>query len=562
MHPAMAGPHARVLILGGGDGLAAREVLRHPGVRRVDLVELDPAVVDLARRDPGLTTLNDRAYGDRRLHPVTADAFDWLRSARTGTGARPGGGYDVVIADLPHPGITSSTKLYSEEFFGLAARVLAPGGRIAVHSGSPVDRPKTFWTVDATLRAAGLVTTPYSASGTGGAFAFGPDRAPRDHPKAPDWGFLLAGRERPPLTLAPPVTAGPRSLSTRPPCAPAAWPPRPPGCRTCRPPPSATRATRTEPPEPGGDRAPEPFRRRRRGYRTASAWVGSAGMEHEVFVPVPAEALRAALRAPATAVRGVPGLQLDPAAEGGAGGAASALTGRLRLRLDGRTITYRGTLRLTTEADGAYVFEVEGGEARGTGHGRATVRLRLTPAEGGTRVVLEVRSRVEGRGARLDPVAAERGVRALLTQAVEALAGDAGGQAGASGQGPSDAGEGTGEDAGALLDTPGGGTPAAGPDVAGKDERPGGQDRPEDGARAEEPEDETAEDGPKPHTPAASPTTTRSPPRNWRPPSTAGTAPRTRTSSTRTRSTSTRRSRRSSRSPTSSPPRPPTPGAR
>ncbi|MEV4909190.1 hypothetical protein AB0N46_31640, partial [Streptomyces albidoflavus] len=109
-------------------------------------------------------------------------------------------------------------------------------------------------------------------------------------------------------------------------------------------------------------------------------------MEHEVFVPVPAEALRVALRAPATAVRGVPGLQLDPAADGGAEGAAGALTGRLRLRLDGRTITYRGTLRLTTEADGTHVFEVEGGEARGTGHGRATVRLRLTPAEGGTRV--------------------------------------------------------------------------------------------------------------------------------------------------------------------------------
>ncbi|MFD8124379.1 hypothetical protein ACFV3T_25510, partial [Streptomyces albidoflavus] len=126
-----------------------------------------------------------------------------------GAPPRPGGGYDVVIADLPHPGITSSTKLYSEEFFGLAARVLAPGGRIAVHSGSPAERPKTFWTVDATLRAAGLVTTPYSASGTDGAFAFGPDRAPRDHPKAPDWGFLLAGRERPPLTLAPPGDGGP-----------------------------------------------------------------------------------------------------------------------------------------------------------------------------------------------------------------------------------------------------------------------------------------------------------------------------------------------------------------
>ncbi|MGW4373030.1 SRPBCC family protein [Streptomyces albidoflavus] len=224
-------------------------------------------------------------------------------------------------------------------------------------------------------------------------------------------------------------------------------------------------------------------------------------MEHEVFVPVPAEALRAALRAPATAVRGVPGLQLDPAADGGADGAASALTGRLRLRLDGRTITYRGTLRLTTEADGTYVFEVEGGEARGTGHGRATVRLRLTPAEGGTRALLEVRSRVEGRGARLDQAAAERGVRALLTQAVQALAGDAGEQGGASGQRPA----GAGGDAGALLDAPVGGTPAAGPDTAGEGERPGSQDQPEGEARAEEPEeseDETADDGPKPQGPA------------------------------------------------------------
>ncbi|MFE7670769.1 SRPBCC family protein [Streptomyces albidoflavus] len=223
-------------------------------------------------------------------------------------------------------------------------------------------------------------------------------------------------------------------------------------------------------------------------------------MEHEVFVPVPAEALRAALRAPATAVRGVPGLQLDPAADGGADGAASALTGRLRLRLDGRTITYRGTLRLTTEADGTYVFEVEGGEARGTGHGRATVRLRLTPAEGGTRALLEVRSRVEGRGARLDPAAAERGVRALLTQAVQALAGDAGEQGGASGQGPA----GAGGAAGALLDAPVGGTPAAGPDAAGEGERAGDQDQPGDQNRpeSEESEDETADDGPKPQGPA------------------------------------------------------------
>ncbi|MFD9147144.1 hypothetical protein ACFWDF_07735 [Streptomyces diastaticus] len=215
-------------------------------------------------------------------------------------------------------------------------------------------------------------------------------------------------------------------------------------------------------------------------------------MEHEVFVPVPAEALRAALRAPATAVRGVPGLHPEPAADGDAKtarGAGSALAGRLRLRLDGRTITYRGTLRLTTDADGTYVFEAEGDEARGTGHGQATVRLRLVPAEGGTRVGLDVRARVEGRGARLDPSAAERGVRALLTQAVEALAGETGRPGAGSGQGAS----GAGGDAAVLPDSPAGGAPAAGPEAAGHGERadePGTEEAADAASAAPTPDDE------------------------------------------------------------------------
>ncbi|MFD5184764.1 hypothetical protein ACFWMQ_19570 [Streptomyces sp. NPDC058372] len=213
-------------------------------------------------------------------------------------------------------------------------------------------------------------------------------------------------------------------------------------------------------------------------------------MEHEVFVPVSAEALRAALRAPATAVRGVPGLQLDPAPGGGAGaegprpegagqplgaaraegpsaeapadgaGAGSALSGRLRLRLAGRTITYRGALRLTTAADGTYTFHAEGGEVRGTGQGQATVRLRLTPAEGGTLVALDTRARVDGRGARLDEAAVERGMRALLTQAVEALAAYAEQPGGQPGSGP--AGEGGSGGAAALQEAPAGESPASG----------------------------------------------------------------------------------------------------
>ncbi|WP_406475315.1 polyamine aminopropyltransferase [Streptomyces sp. NBC_01615] len=196
VHPAMNGPHARVLILGGGDGLAAREVLRYPGVRSVDVVELDAGVVRLARRDRALSALNGHAYDDARVHVMNADAFRWLRGAPST--------YDVVISDLPDPGITASTKLYTQEFYGLAYRVLAPDGRLAVHAGPVTCRPRVFWTVDTTMRAAGLRTTPYRVGGRESGFAAGPDRTAGGASKAPgDWGFILASRTGVPLSLAP-----------------------------------------------------------------------------------------------------------------------------------------------------------------------------------------------------------------------------------------------------------------------------------------------------------------------------------------------------------------------
>ncbi|MYZ37663.1 MULTISPECIES: polyamine aminopropyltransferase [unclassified Streptomyces] len=196
VHPAMRGPHAHVLILGGGDGLAAREVLRYGSVRAVTVVELDPGVARLARTDPALAALNGHAYDDSRLRAVYADAFTWLREAPERT-------YDVVISDLPNPGITASTKLYSEEFYGLATRVLTDRGRLAVHAGSPTSQPRTYWTVDATLRAAGFGTTPYSATGPPTGFTAGPDRVKDGTPALSDWGFELAELgSRPQLGLA------------------------------------------------------------------------------------------------------------------------------------------------------------------------------------------------------------------------------------------------------------------------------------------------------------------------------------------------------------------------
>lgn len=227
VHPAMTGPHRRVLVLGGGDGLAVREVLRYGGVGSVTVVEIDAEVVRLARTDPGLTALNAHAYRDPRVRVVTADAFDWLRRADGGGGAYDSAGgpasltpgaYDVVVCDLPDPGITPSTKLYSQEFYGLVERALAPGGRLAVHAGTLSARPRAYWTVEATVRSVGLRTAPYTVGrqppGSSGGPDRTPDRAPGGAAAAPqDWGFVLAGRT--PVRLGLPGH-GPRPRSLTP----------------------------------------------------------------------------------------------------------------------------------------------------------------------------------------------------------------------------------------------------------------------------------------------------------------------------------------------------------
>ncbi|KAA6220936.1 spermidine synthase [Streptomyces albofaciens JCM 4342] len=210
VHPAMSvGPHRRVLVLGGGDGLAAREVLRYPGVASVTVVEPDPGVIRLARTDPGLSALNRHALDDPRVRIVPGDVFEWLRR---GGATRDGGPYDVIVADLPDPGSQASTKLYSQEFYGLTARALAEDGRLAVHAGEPLVRPRSYWTVDATVRAAGLSTAPYRIPGrtTGRNDAAKRSCAPAPHGTgrtACGWGFVLAARRTPRLDLAPDTPA-------------------------------------------------------------------------------------------------------------------------------------------------------------------------------------------------------------------------------------------------------------------------------------------------------------------------------------------------------------------
>ncbi len=200
VHPAMAGgPDARVLLLGGGDGLALREVLRHRGVRAVRLVDGDPALPRLARTDPGLAALGKRSLDDPRVRSVAADPLAWLRGAGA-SGA--GGPYDVVLADLPAPADGGPVKFHSQEFYGLAARLLSPGGRIAVRAGSDLDG---LWRIESGLRTAGLRTAPYAVPGSATA-------ACRPGPPDGTQNFLLAADTQPPLTLAPDAPP-PRALT-------------------------------------------------------------------------------------------------------------------------------------------------------------------------------------------------------------------------------------------------------------------------------------------------------------------------------------------------------------
>lgn len=181
VHPALAGDRDEVLVLGGGDGLAVREILRYPDVQGVTVVDLDPAVTDLASTMPELLKLNFDSLNDERVEVINADAFSWLREHSEQ--------YDVIIVDLPDPDQTAITKLYSVEFYGIVKAHLAPGGRMAVQGGSPYFAPKSYWCISASLQAAGLSTTPYHV----------------DVPSFGDWGFFLATAEgTPPLTLQAP----------------------------------------------------------------------------------------------------------------------------------------------------------------------------------------------------------------------------------------------------------------------------------------------------------------------------------------------------------------------
>jgi len=173
VHPALATLPAarRVLVLGGGDGLAVREILRYPQVESVTLVDLDPEMTRLFAAVPLLRALNGDALASPRVKVVNADAFKWLEQSTEH--------FDLVVADFPDPSNYSLGKLYTNAFYQMLERRLSARGIAVVQATSPLYARRSFWCVVTTIEAAGLKATPYHAL----------------VPSFGEWGYVIASRE-------------------------------------------------------------------------------------------------------------------------------------------------------------------------------------------------------------------------------------------------------------------------------------------------------------------------------------------------------------------------------
>ena len=212
VHPAMSafGAPRRVAVLGGGDGMAVREILKYPSVESVTLVELDPNMTGLFSNDPAMSRLNAGSLRSPKLHIVNTDAFQWLQNGEDMSsdgppqGAKdPSGGseprkagsvgafdtFDVIVVDFPDPTNFSIGKLYTNSFYSLLAQRLSASGYAVIQTTSPLVARQSFWTAATTIESVGLRATPYHTN----------------VPSFGEWGYIIASH-RPwhlPTTLPP-----------------------------------------------------------------------------------------------------------------------------------------------------------------------------------------------------------------------------------------------------------------------------------------------------------------------------------------------------------------------
>jgi spermidine synthase len=185
VHPVMSlhGAPKKVAVLGGGDGMAVREILKYPGVESVTLVELDPVMTQIFSQQPALRRLNADALRSPKVRIVNADAFKWLETTSEI--------FDVVIVDFPDPTNFSIGKLYTNSFYALLDRHLAASGYAVIQTTSPLVARRSFWTVVNTIESVGMQAGPYHAN----------------VPSFGEWGFIVASR-RPFGPVIPSAAAG------------------------------------------------------------------------------------------------------------------------------------------------------------------------------------------------------------------------------------------------------------------------------------------------------------------------------------------------------------------
>ena len=180
VHPVMSLVKAaeNILILGGGDGLAVRELLSYKSIKKITLVDLDPAVTQLFKSKAVLRQLNKDALNNPKVSIINQDAWKFLESNQQL--------YDVIIIDLPDPNTISLSRLYSTVFYRLVKQHLSQTGVLVTQATSPLYSHKAFWCINKTLQQTSLAgesienwyTLPYHLH----------------MPSFGEWGFVLASR--------------------------------------------------------------------------------------------------------------------------------------------------------------------------------------------------------------------------------------------------------------------------------------------------------------------------------------------------------------------------------
>ena len=177
VHPAMSmsKSYENILIIGGGDGMALREVLKYKAVGDITLVDLDSAITKLFSTHKTLTKLNNHSFDSPKVTIVNQDAWKFVESSNKL--------YDVIIIDLPDPNNISLSRLYTKSFYRLLSSHLSKAGAMVSQSTSPMFSRQAFWSIAKTIKESGFITTPYHTY----------------IPSFGEWGFVLASKLKLPI---------------------------------------------------------------------------------------------------------------------------------------------------------------------------------------------------------------------------------------------------------------------------------------------------------------------------------------------------------------------------